>query len=420
MPVDILVGLQWGDEGKGKIIDILSPDYDFIARFQGGPNAGHTLVIGNKKFIFHTLPSGVVHSSTHNILGSGMVIDPITLKEEIETLKKEKIFVEDRIFISKNAHLILPTHKLLDAFYEKNRANGKIGSTLRGIGPAYQDKIARKGCRMADVLKKDFTGKYASLKKEHLKLLDEKIVFDEKQWMDAIKFLKHLKIIDTELLLNKKLAEGANVLAEGAQGTFLDINFGTYPYVTSSNTISTASCVNLGISPKEIRKIFGVCKAYATRVGEGPFITEQSNIIGEKLMQTGNEFGSTTGRPRRCGWLDLVALRYSIMLNSIDSLIITKADVLNCLDTIQLCTAYKTENGEILKCSDHSDLEGVTLEYNSFESWDIDISDLKKFDDLPANLKNYISFIESETGIEVSMISVGPERNQTIKKGNHN
>lgn len=421
MPVDILVGLQWGDEGKGKIIDLLCPQYDIIARFQGGPNAGHTLVIGNKKFVFHTLPSGVIHEKKINILGSGMVVDPIIFRKEIETLHNSGIYPDNNILISKLLHLILPTHRLIDAFCEENEGAKKIGSTLKGISPAYQDKVGRKGIRIGEILHADFVGKYNELKKRHLNLLcgygADILAEEEEKWFDAIEFIKGLQITDTEIYLNAKIQEDVNILAEGAQGALLDVNTGTYPYVTSSNTISAGACTGLGISPRKIRKVIGICKAYTTRVGSGPFPTELKNEVGEFLTEKGFEYGSTTGRRRRCGWLDMVALKQSVVINGIDELVITKPDVLSGLAEVHVCTNYLGSSGLKMNFSDIESTSNFELEYKIFEGWKEDISEYKVYDQLPYQFRNYLNFIENETGVPITIISVGPERTQTIKKG---
>ena len=418
MPVDVIVGLQWGDEGKGKIVDILSPQYSVIARYQGGPNAGHTLVIKGKKFVFHTLPSGVINQNCINILGSGMVIDPVALKHEIENLESSGIFPKDKILVSRNAHLILPSHKLLDAYYEGLSAENKIGSTLKGIGPTYQDKVGRRGIMMKHVFNPNFKEKYAALKSIHFDLIKDKSYVlseeDELKWFDAIDYLKTLVITDTELYINEELKRGANILAEGAQGALLDINFGTYPYVTSSNTISSSCCTGLGVSPKYIRHIYGIFKAYTTRVGEGPFLTEQINEEGNLLMKTGFEYGSTTGRPRRCGWLDLVALKYSVMLNGVDKLIITKSDVLSCLTSIKVCEEYFDEQNVKVNFSSLEDNPNTIPFYKSFKSWTDNLTELKSYDSLPANAREYFEYIETELDLKIDIISVGPDRDQTI------
>ncbi|PSR06262.1 MAG: adenylosuccinate synthase, partial [Bacteroidetes bacterium SW_10_40_5] len=347
MPVDVLLGLQWGDEGKGKIVDLLAPKYDVVARFQGGPNAGHTLLIDGKQYVLHTLPSGMIHSNVQNVIGSGMVVDPLMLKDEIDTLKQDGVFNPEQLKISRFAHLILPSHKALDAAYENKNGKQKIGSTLKGIGPAYMDKMGRSGLRIGDALASDFDEKYQTLKQKHktkLAQLEYNLEVEDHDWLEALEELRSLNITDTEQYLNEQIDQGNNVLAEGAQGSLLDISFGTYPYVTSSNTVTGATSLGLGIPPQRISKVYGVFKAYTTRVGKGPFPTELDGEIGDKIKEKGNEFGSTTGRPRRCGWLDLESLRYSVMLNGVDRLMVTKADVLDELDNIQVCTKYQTEH----------------------------------------------------------------------------
>jgi len=420
MPVDILIGLQWGDEGKGKIIDLLSPKYDIIARFQGGPNAGHTLLINDKKFVFHTLPSGVIHRHTTNVLGSGMVIDPVILQKESLLVSNEGLNPFDSIIISSNAHLIIPSHKYLDAYNEEKKGSAKIGSTLKGIGPCYEDKIGRVGLRAGMIFKSDFKKRFNELKKLHFEILESNrkalSESEEKAWFEAIEFMKNFKITQTEVFLNNKIDAGAKVLIEGAQGTLLDINFGTYPYVTSSATIAAGACTGLGISPKKINEVFGVFKAYTTRVGEGPFLTEQNNETGEYLTQKGFEFGSTTGRKRRCGWLDLVALKYSCMINGITGLIVTKSDVLSSLEHINVCIEYQNSGGEKI---DYSKLDEDNLSipvYKTFEGWNEDLSKEKEYSNLPEKFKKYLQFIEKEVNCNINIISVGPERNQTILK----
>lgn len=420
MPVDILVGLQWGDEGKGKIVDILSPKYDIVARFQGGPNAGHTLVIEGEKFIFHTMPSGVIHEHISNILGTGMVIDPVTFRKEYSNLIEHGIEAKNRIFISKNASLICPSHKLLDRFYENQKGDKKVGTTARGIGPTYQDKIARIGLRFSDLLLDNFLEKYNLLKSNHLAKINEGYEYDsnvfnqeEEEWFQAIDFIKDFSIIDTETYINRELDKGAKVLAEGAQGSLLDINFGTFPYVTSSNTIASGACTGLGIAPQRINKIYGVFKAYTTRVGEGPFFTEQLNETGEEIMKKGHEFGSTTGRPRRCGWLDLVALKYAIMLNGVTDLVITKSDVLCNMETIRVCDNYLSNDGRKLIYTDYETQE-IIPQYIEFASWNIELNHISNFNELPEDFKRYISYIEQECGLKISLISTGPDRSEII------
>lgn len=420
MPVDVLLGLQWGDEGKGKIIDTLSPRYEIVARFQGGPNAGHTLLINGKKFIFHTLPSGVIHTHTKNILGTGMVIDPVTLRKEIEMVENEGINVKNSILISEKAHLILPSHKYLDAFFEKKMGENKIGSTLKGIGPAYQDKISRVGLRMGHVKSNHFHELYQILKQRHFALLDDAgkdlSESEEGKWSEAIEFLKNYPIVNTENYLNESLKDNRKVLAEGAQGTLLDIDYGTYPYVTSSSTIAAGACTGLGISPKYVNEVLGVFKAYTTRVGEGPFPTEQVNEIGEFLTEKGCEYGSTTGRKRRCGWLDLVALKYAIMINGVTSLIITKSDVLSFLDEIKVCSQYSDDSMKRVEFSELYFGGNIHPEYQTFKSWKTDISQIKEYDELPSAFKDYLKYIENETGLKIRLISTGPDRNQMIQR----
>jgi len=420
MPVDILIGLQWGDEGKGKIIDLLSPNYNIIARFQGGPNAGHTLLINDKKYIFHTLPSGVIHEHTLNVLGSGMVIDPTVLKKEALLINDEGINPYKSVVISSNSHLIIPSHKYIDAYKEEQKGDAKIGSTLKGIGPCYEDKTGRVGLRTGNILQSDFIKRYNDLKKLHFEFLDDerKILADaeEEIWFEAIDYMRNFKITETEILLNDEINKNTKILVEGAQGTLLDLNFGTYPYVTSSTTIAAGACTSLGISPKKINDIYGVYKAYTTRVGEGPLLTEQKNEIGELLTQKGFEFGSTTGRKRRCGWLDLVALKYACMLNGVTKLIITKPDVLSGFKQVSICTDYLDTNDNSINYAELKRNSDVKPIYEKLEGWEEDLSEIRTFDNLPANFKNYLSFIESELQCPTNIISVGPERNQTIFK----
>lgn len=418
MPVDVLLGLQWGDEGKGKIVDLLSERYNAVARFQGGPNAGHTLVIKDKKYILHTLPSGIIHPQITNIIGSGMVIDPIVLKSEIDKLSVDIDLNLENLMLSTRAHLILPTHKLLDAAYESNKGESKIGSTLKGIGPAYTDKIARIGLRIGDILEADFDKKYKQLKEHHLRLLENYVtevdLSMEGEWFNAIDEMRSLKIAHTELAINNLLSENKEILAEGAQGTLLDISFGTYPYVTSSNTICSESSSGLGFSPKSVRNIIGVFKAYTTRVGSGPFPTELKDTNGDKLRNEGHEFGSTTGRPRRCGWLDLVALKYAVMINGVNQLAITKADVLDSFEIIKIGEKYNSESNQNLEFPDI--LKCKSVKYNSRQGWNEKISEHTNYTALPQAFKDYMQFLEESTSTPINLISVGPERNQTIYK----
>jgi adenylosuccinate synthase len=418
MNIDILLGLQWGDEGKGKIVDALSPDYDVVARFQGGPNAGHSLEFNNVKHVLHLIPSGIFHADKLNIIGNGVVIDPAVFKKEIEELGPSVSELSKRLIISNKANLILPSHRILDAAYELRKGNSKIGSTLKGIGPAYTDKTSRNGLRVGDLLEKDFLQKYNDHVKNHLAILENyDFKFDLKEyeqgWFEGIEMLKRFTITNTEYLVNELAGKGKRILAEGAQGTMLDVDFGSYPFVTSSNTISAGACTGLGVSPKLIGNIFGIFKAYCTRVGCGPFPTELFDETGESLRNLGHEFGSTTGRPRRCGWLDLPAMKYSIMINGITNLFMTKADVMSGFKTIKICTLYKV-NGEIcneLPFDNDSVIEPV---YTEMKGWDMDITGIREFNDLPDALKVFIEFIEKQTNVPVTMVSVGPDRKETV------
>jgi adenylosuccinate synthase len=421
MAVDILLGLQWGDEGKGKIIDYLAPKYDIIARFQGGPNAGHTLVIDGKKTVLHTVPSGILQERPMNIIGNGVVIDPVTLKKEIENLTGMGVDVNKRLFISKKAHFILPTHKILDAASEAAKGHEKIGSTLRGISPTYMDKTGRNGLRVGDILADNFKTLYNRVKEKHLNLLrmyDFEFSLDEaeKTWMEAIEFVRSLNLIDSEYYLNNELAKGKTILAEGAQGTMLDIDFGTYPFVTSSNTITSGACNGLGIAPTKIKEVIGIAKAYCTRVGSGPFPTELLNDTGEMIRKIGGEFGATTGRPRRCGWIDLPALKYAIMINGVTQIAMTKADVLNDFEVIEACTDY-TINGKTTREIPY-DLANTTIDpvYHKLCGWKSDLRNFSNYDDLPETFLGYLSFVEEYLGTEVSMISTGPERERLVFK----
>jgi adenylosuccinate synthase len=420
MKVDVLLGLQWGDEGKGKIVDVLTPKYDVIARFQGGPNAGHTLEFNNIKHVLHTIPSGIFRDNQVNIIGNGVVIDPIIFKKEIDALKAINVDISDQLYISKKAHLIMPSHRVLDAASEAAKGKTKIGSTLKGIGPTYMDKTGRNGLRIGDMLLPDYKEKYNNLLKKHqelLQLYDFEYSLEEYEngWFEGIEVLKSFKIIDSEHFLNSLLTDGKTVLAEGAQGTLLDIDFGSYPFVTSSNTICAGACTGLGVAPNKIGNVFGIFKAYCTRVGSGPFPTELLNDTGELLRKNGNEFGATTGRPRRCGWLDLPALNYSILLNGVSQLIMMKADVLSGFDTIKVATAYKLASGEVTEDFPY-DIETVTdILYDELPGWtESDLDGVKTKEKLPETLVNYIAYIEEKTGVPVSVISLGPNRDQTI------
>lgn len=430
MKTDVLLGLQWGDEGKGKIVDFLTPNYDIIARFQGGPNAGHTIEFGNKKFVLHTIPSGIFNDKSKNVIGNGVIIDPYILDKEMEELEKTGTNVKGRLVVSERAHLILPTHRLLDAVYEQAKGKRKIGSTLKGIGPAYTDKVSRNGLRVGDLHRVGFKQKYAAAKARHLKLAAlhgvdlvgiqiEGFDFDtyEKRWLEKLETLKQLETIDTAYFLNSALASGKKILAEGAQGTMLDIDFGSYPFVTSSNTTSAGVISGLGIPPSSVGRVFGITKAYCTRVGSGPFPTELFDDSGEKLRAEGHEFGATTGRPRRCGWLDLPALKYAIMLNGVTDLMLMKADVLNHFDTIKVAVKYRVNGVETHELP--YNLEDATIEpvYLKLPGWNRPLDNIDNFNDLPAALKDYVAFIEKETGVSVRVVSIGPDRKETLFHG---
>jgi len=418
--VDVLLGLQWGDEGKGKLVDILSPRYDIIARFQGGPNAGHTLMFNNKKYVLHTIPSGIFREEIINLIGNGVVIDPIVLMKEIKNIEAEGIEVKKRLLISKRSHLILPSHRWLDAASEAMKGKDKIGSTLKGIGPAYMDKTGRNGLRVGDIDQTNFKDKFEQLYQKHLQLLKfynwNEINEDQiKEWFESIEFLKQMQIIDGEHYLNEALSKGKKILAEGAQGTLLDIDFGTYPFVTSSNTITAGACTGLGIAPTKIGNVFGIFKAYCTRVGSGPFPTELKDDLGELIRQKGKEFGSTTGRPRRVGWLDLPALKYAIQLDGANELIMMKADVLSDLNTIKVCTHYHFNNQVIDYLPYDLSSEDLIPIYQELKGWKKDITHCRLKSELPAELLRYIEFIEENTGVKISYLSVGPDRDQIIK-----
>ncbi|MEQ6121964.1 adenylosuccinate synthase [Reichenbachiella sp. MALMAid0571] len=422
MAVDVLLGLQWGDEGKGKIVDVLTPKYDVIARFQGGPNAGHTLKFEDTKHVLHQIPSGIFHKDKLNVIGNGVVLDPITFKKEIEALRVLSAFNMESLVVSKKAQLIIPTHRLLDVAYEESKGARKIGSTLKGIGPTYEDKISRNGLRAGDILSPEFDEKYNKLKKRHTDILDTYgFAYDleplEKEFYEAVNFLKQFSLVDSEYLLNNKLAEGKTILAEGAQGSLLDIDFGSYPFVTSSNTTTAAACTGLGIAPNKIGEVFGIFKAYCTRVGSGPFPTELFDETGELMRKNGAEFGATTGRPRRCGWLDLPALKYAIMVCGATKLYMMKADVLSGFEEIKVCIHYKNAEGELLSSIPYDLGEnGLTPIYQSFAGWEDDLTEMTSFDQLPGQLTSYIDFIESEVGVPIEIVSIGPDRKQTLIK----
>ena len=420
MKLNVLLGLQWGDEGKGKIVDVFAPQYDVIARFQGGPNAGHSLEFDNVKHILHNIPSGVFHERILNIIGNGVVIDPIILRQEVQELQEKGININSNMLISRKAHLILPTHRILDAASEASKGKSKIGSTLKGIGPTYMDKTGRNGLRVGDIEDNNFMEKYEFLKNKHKTLLKQydyeyDLEEQEKKWFEAIELMRKFRFVDSEHTINQQMNQGKSVLAEGAQGTLLDIDFGSYPYVTSSNTICAGACIGLGVSPRNVGNVYGVFKAYCTRVGSGPFPTELTNEEGEKLQQQGNEYGATTGRPRRCGWLDLPALKYAIMLNGVTELLMTKADVLSSFSKIRICTGYKI-NGEEIDFLPYDQYQIEKPLYREFEGWEEDISKIDNFDNLPESFKNYVKFIEDETGVPVSLISTGPDRKHLIRK----
>jgi adenylosuccinate synthase len=418
MKVDILLGLQWGDEGKGKIVDALSPEYDVIARFQGGPNAGHSLEFNNVKHVLHLIPSGIFHPEKLNIIGNGVVLDPAVFRHEVEKLGFPVEEVKKRLVISKKAHLILPGHRILDAAYECSKGDSRIGSTLKGIGPAYTDKVARNGLRVGDIQRSNFMELYKKTLDYHLGIASHyDFIFDlseyEKGWFEGVDLLRQFTLVNSEYLVHGLIGKNKKILAEGAQGTMLDVDFGSYPFVTSSNTVSSGACTGLGISPGQVGDVFGIFKAYCTRVGSGPFPTELNDETGEKIRKTGAEFGSTTGRPRRCGWLDLPALKYAIMVNGVTKLLMTKADVLSGFRMIRICTAYNINGVRTSEVPFENDAHIEPL-YIEMEGWNEDISSLRKYESLPASLKSFVTFIEKETGIPVTMVSVGPDRKESI------
>ena len=422
MKVDVLLGLQWGDEGKGKVVDYLAPKYNVVARFQGGPNAGHTLEFDGHKHVLHQIPSGIFRESIQNVIGNGVVLDPIVFKREIEGLAKFDIDLSKNLFISMKTQLILPTHKLLDAAYEKSKGKEKIGSTLKGIGPSYQDKIARNGLRVGDILAPGFEARYKNLVSKHENILrHHDFEYDlqeaEAPFFEAIDFLKGFNLVNSEYVINKAVQSDQSILAEGAQGSLLDIDFGSYPYVTSSNTMTAGACTGLGVAPSSIGQVFGIFKAYCTRVGSGPFPTELFDATGEQMQKEGNEFGATTGRPRRCGWLDLPALKYAIMINGVTELFMMKADVLSVFDEIKACTHYKLSDGTLTEEMPFQLMDvDITPVYKTFKGWKTDIRQVRSFDDMPEELKTYINFIEEEVGVPVKIVSVGPDRTETIMR----
>ncbi len=423
MSVDVLLGLQWGDEGKGKIVDFLAPRYQVVARFQGGPNAGHTLEFEGIKHVLHQIPSGIFRTDTRNIIGNGVVLDPVIFKKEVDSLSKYNLNMRQNLCISKKAQLILPSHRLLDAASEQSKGESKIGSTLKGIGPTYQDKVARQGLRVGDVLAPNFREKYRSLVQKHEATLayygytGYDLPAAEKDFFEAIDFLKEFQLVDSEYLINQSIAAHETILAEGAQGSLLDIDFGSYPFVTSSNTMTAGACTGLGVAPRQIGEVYGIFKAYCTRVGGGPFPTELLDAEGEKLRRVGHEFGSTTGRPRRCGWLDLPALKYAIMINGATQLIMMKADVLNSFPTIKVCTHYRLPDGELTEQLPFDLLTTeVTPVYREFEGWNTDVAYATSFEQLPGPLLAYIDFLEAQLNLPITMLSTGPDRIATLQR----
>jgi len=418
--VDVILGLQWGDEGKGKIVDYFAKNYDVIARFQGGPNAGHTLYVEDKKIVLHQIPSGVFHQGTINLIGNGVVLDPVTLRRECDTVASFGVDLKKNLFISERTHIILPTHRALDKAAELQKGEGKIGSTLKGIGPAYMDKTGRNGLRVGDLLNKSFTTNYIKLRLKHQKLLDnynfnEDITAWEEEFFEAVEFLKGLNIVNGEYFINKKISEGKRVLAEGAQGSMLDIDFGTFPFVTSSNTISAGVCNGLGIAPQKIKEVMGVSKAYCTRVGGGPFPTELHDEVGDELRKLGNEFGATTGRPRRCGWMDLVALQYACMINGVTQVIMTKADVLDQFETLSVCTSYKIDGKETSQIPFQMLRHPIEPQYQQLPGWNTNSTEVREEGELPQAMKDYVQFINKKLGVPVRYISNGPGRDQIVK-----
>ena len=419
--VDVILGLQWGDEGKGKIVDYFAPRYDMIARFQGGPNAGHTLYVNDQKIVLHQIPSGIFHEQAINLIGNGVVLDPVTLKKECETVKAFGVDYRKNLYIAQRAHIILPTHRALDKASEHSKGNEKIGSTLKGIGPAYMDKTGRNGLRVGDLLDKNFTTQYIRLRLKHQKLLDglhfeEDLSAMEEEFFEALDFMRQFKFVQGEYFINEKLSQGKKVLAEGAQGSMLDVDFGTFPFVTSSNTISAGVCTGLGVAPQQIREVIGVTKAYCTRVGSGPFPTELADETGDRLRKAGSEFGATTGRPRRCGWIDLVALRYACMINGVTKLVMTKADVLDDFEKLNMCIKYRIEGKETEEIPFQMLQKAIEPVLSSFEGWKKDITTIKDFESLPEEMKTYVSFIDTYLKVNVSYISNGPGRSQLIEK----
>ena len=416
--VDVILGLQWGDEGKGKVVDVLTPHYEVVARFQGGPNAGHTLEFNGEKYVLRSIPSGIFQGGKANVIGSGVVLDAVLFREEAEALAKSGHDITRQLVISKKAHLILPTHRVLDAAYEAAKGDSKIGTTGKGIGPTYTDKVSRNGMRVGDLLSPDFPAIYAKAKARHEAILKSlNYTYDitqlEEQWFEAVEYLKGYQIVDGEYFINHALEQGRSILAEGAQGTLLDVDFGSYPFVTSSNTVCAGSCVGLGVAPNRIGEVYGIFKAYCTRVGSGPFPTELFDQTGDELCRIGHEFGAVTGRKRRCGGLDLVALKYSIMINGVPQLIMMKSDVMNDFETIKVATAYEID-GERTTEFPYTITEGLKPVYTEFPGWQCNLRGCKRYEEFPEAFRNYVAFIERETGVPVKIISVGPDRDETI------
>jgi adenylosuccinate synthase len=422
--IDVLLGLQWGDEGKGKIVDVLAPQYQVVARFQGGPNAGHTLEFNGLKHVLHQIPSGIFRDDILNIIGNGVVLDPIVFKKEIDGLAKYNLALTKNLQISRKASIILPTHRLLDAAFEQAKGESKIGSTLRGIGPTYQDKVARQGLRVGDILSPNFQQKYDKLVAVH-KVILEQNNFDyasvlpqyEAEFFGAVEFMKQFQLTDSEYAVNEALQSGKKILAEGAQGSLLDLDFGSYPFVTSSSTMTAGACTGLGVAPRQIGEVYGIFKAYCTRVGSGPFPTELNDETGERIRQEGREFGATTGRPRRCGWLDLPALKYTIMINGVTQLVMMKVDVLNIFDEIKVCTHYRLPDGTITEQMPYDLCDtAVTPIYKSFKGWQADLTNIRSFSDVPAELATYVYFLEDTLGLPINFISTSPDREAIIHR----
>ena len=418
--VDVILGLQWGDEGKGKIVDFFAKDYDVIARFQGGPNAGHTLYVNDKKIVLHQIPSGIFHADKINLIGNGVVLDAVTLQKECESVAAFGVDYKKNLYISERTHLILPTHRALDKASELSKGIDKIGSTLKGIGPAYMDKTGRNGLRVGDLKDKSFTSQYIKLRLKHQRLLDsfnfqEDISAWEEEFFEALEFLKELNIVNGEYFINEKIAAGKRVLAEGAQGSMLDVDFGTFPFVTSSSTITGGVCSGLGIAPQKIKEVIGITKAYCTRVGSGPFPTELFDATGDFLRNTGNEFGSTTGRPRRCGWIDLVALQFACMINGVTQIVMTKADILDGLAELKVCNAYNINGEQISKIPFQMNKMIIDVMYKSFKGWNTDITAVKTFEEMPKEMNTYINYLNEFLQVPVKYISNGPGREQLVK-----